>query len=204
MDAFSIVALVLLVVSCVVAIFRRQPRGVVPRLRTLDGAHCLRWPPSEIPVQLLVDCGLPLRWQATCQLAAIRINKAARLRLIEPIPALLPPPGFPADEAVPKGFVLLRVEDDGARLEDDKRAGVADVRWDESSGLIGAAVVTLPSESTFALQIVLHEFGHVLGLDHSALEGSMMLPYLSGRPMVVAPSRFEADALRRIYGGRRA
>lgn len=70
-----------------------------------------------------------------------------------------------------EGAVLVRLDasdsDHGSTLEE----------YDKRTGRMISAIVTLPGRSRRLADVVKHEFGHVLGLDHSD-DGTLMGPHL--------------------------
>jgi hypothetical protein len=147
-------------------------------MRTDDGKHPLCWLKSSLPIACLVHPDAPLAWRATYHAAALRLNAAVGTMLFDPV-AQEPPLNYSLSGPVPAGFILLCTSEPAGELQVDH--GHTSLRWGRSDGRIFSCVVTVPTETPQRAAVMLHELGHVLGLDHDELTSSIMFPTLGSR-----------------------
>lgn len=157
----------------------------------------LRWLKENLPITALVHPELPLGWNASYQAAASRINGAVGLTLFDPMPQM-PPPGYNINGPVPAGFILIWGREPAGELQVDH--GHADLRWRQDDKSIYAATVSVPLEAPQRVALMLHELGHVLGLEHDDDNlGSIMYHRLSERVTPGEVTEADAARLRKAY-----
>lgn len=157
-----------------------------------DG-HELHWP--HLPVTVVV---MPDAWDAAygvvrraCDAFNAAIGRDAFVGPDEAIPSMVD--AFASLRPMLRNVVLVGLAD----IDDSH--GHTDHRFDSRSGAIWSALVTLPRNmGERAYPVTLHEFGHVLGLDHDDSQRSIMYPQTSARGQVVTQS--DNGRLKAVYG----
>lgn len=161
---------------------------------TDDGKHPLKWLRTSFPITCIVHPQVPLMWRATYTAAAKRINQAVGAELFDPL-AQDAPPGYRLDGPVPPGFLFLCSAEPAGELQPDH--GTTRLKWGKADGRIFSAVVTVPTDTIQRAAVMLHELGHVLGLDHDEIWTSIMYPRLSAR---AAPGELSEEDIKRLKG----
>lgn len=196
---FAIGGLILLgaIVGVIIGIVTKggwKDRGF---MRTDDGKYPLIWLKGNLPIIAMAHPDVSLAWRATFTAAASRINQAVGANLFDTV-AQDPPPGYRLAGPVPAGFILLCASEPAGELQVDH--GRTELKWTRSDGRIFAAVVTVPTKCVQRAAVMLHELGHVLGLEHDDNNlGSIMYHKLSDRTSPGQITEADAARLRRVY-----
>jgi hypothetical protein len=188
---------VLLIVGALIWISVRgggwQDRGFM----MVEG-KALRWITSELPITAMAHPDLSPAWKASYQAAASRINGAVGLALFDPV--IQPTPrGYNLYGPFPAGFIVVWPRETTGEFQVDH--GQSDLRWRAQDKTIYAATVSVPAVAAERNAVMLHELGHVLGLDHDDDNlGSIMYSKLGGRIVPGEVTVADADRLRKVYG----
>lgn len=153
--------------------------------------HELRWERSDLPVDCFYLPAVTDAYLAAYGRERASLREAAGGELLGPcVPWRLDPP-----EHAPDGSLLLRLRPE----EGTAHGAETRHRFDKRSGRILSADVALDRGLPADLldRVVLHELGHVLGLDHDRESSSVMFEVASGRPKAL--SGRDVDALVDAY-----
>lgn len=158
----------------------------------------LRWRQQELPLTVYILPRADFALRAACHRAVLAFNRQTGLALFESLPQAVP--DMPVGPSVV--VEIARVDENGLIRGGDGRPLVArtDLNWDPDTGYILSATIVLPDASGDYHELLLHEFGHALGLDHSLEDGSVMYPWLVCRREPGRLSWRDCAHLRRQYG----
>lgn len=140
------------------------------------GGKARTW--EKVPITPFVPRDLSEAWRQTIVEVLEHVNKRVGFRVFWPVQMALPEMRMDTP-----GYLSVKFRDDGG--EDPDHGSTVFYPGEPPTT---SALVTVPrgrdreltGEERFAL--VLHEVGHVLGLDHDDRADSIMFPVLRGRP----------------------
>jgi len=155
-----------------------------------DG-HELQWDKVDMPIACYFEADLPALHRQTTLRVIASLNNAVGPKLFGP--CFDWQIGVPLK--TPDGSVWLKI-----RTERKEHAGATTThRYDKRTGRILSAQVALDSQlnAEDLEKVMLHELGHVLGLDHDREKGSIMYESLTRRSSQL--SSRDLKALKETY-----
>jgi hypothetical protein len=159
----------------------------------VDGAPvALRWDRKDVPVSCFYLEDVPSAYLAAYE----RVRLALRARVAgELLGPCVPWRLLERPKRAPDGSVLILIREE----EGTKHGAETKHRFDKRDGRILSAELALDRDLPGELldRVVLHELGHVLGLDHDREASSVMFATARGRPKDL--SSRDADAIRDAY-----
>jgi hypothetical protein len=206
----AIVAVILLaavtglIIALVLHLKKKKVKGEL--MRTPDGGFPLKWPANRLPIGVIFQDALGEGWgslvDGTCRYLAevlgVRIFLEGR-EMGE---------GYDLIRWPPVGHIFIRMvgKDQLESVQNTIFNGgsVTQHKYDKETGNIRSAVVTLPIMTSESLWIykamILHEFGHVLGLKHDGHDqSSIMYPNLKAQYGPGTLSDKDIQVLKTLY-----
>ena len=167
-----------------------------------DG-HKLKWKPASLPIGVIFHPKLLLAWQATFRGASRRFELSIGRPPFDD--GVLAPKNYNIMGPPPAGFIFVQVAHEGLDSEvletTDKGGAVTQHKYERPTGEIKSATVTLPDDSgSKRMEMMVHELGHVLGLDHDERRESIMYPTLNEQLDSGQLSEADAKLLKGLYG----
>lgn len=135
----------------------------------------ISWSLSAFPIRTTVDAGVMRSLPGSFE----KINEAAKSWKVIESDAQFASPVAGASTAGKNGVNSISIDD---RLFEESGFLAYTTTWFDDSGRIQEADIQIDSQSVggYDLQsLVGHEYGHLLGLDHSGVIGAVMYPYVS-------------------------
>lgn len=174
---------------------RWKDRGLLKRQGIGDRLVSLRWPPGAFPLTIWTPEETPEKVRNAFGKAAKILGDAAGRLLFMPLQDM--PTGYSAGRPF-RGHAELSAHPSAGEMQRDH--GVTDIDYDRRDGYIISCCVSVPAPVADEdyYPIMLHELGHVLGLDHDEQRESIMFPSLQGRPQALTEG--DRKLLRKLYG----
>lgn len=170
---FVFVAAIVGVVLGIVLKGNRKDRGLMVR----EGKP-LRWSPALHVIEVWFHPLLDVKWFAAFLRARLILNIAIGRQFIDQGEIRQRSEPW---EPLPLGCLFFAPGREGDKFDD--LHAYTEHEYEKTTGHIVTATVTLlPDAKGFHDSIMLHEMGHVLGLDHDEAEDSIMFPSTVARP----------------------
>jgi len=138
----------------------------------------IAWPLSAFPIRTTVDGGAVQKITG----AMAKIDQAAKSWEVAGSDARLASPSAGTSAAGKNGVNSISVND---QLFEESGFLAYTTTWFDDSGTIQEADIQIDSQSAAGYDVqalIGHEYGHLLGLDHSGVIGAVMYPYVSKTP----------------------